>query len=455
MVNVVRNHLERFCIQHGYVNMRMVVAVSGGIDSTVLLHALSTLRDSLGLDLVVAHANHGLRGIESDDDERFVTSVSEAYHLPAYTERLAVTAYAQHTGLGIEASARTLRYAFLENTAVNVKSTVVAVAHTADDVAETLIANLARGSGLDGLASHAPIRPLTDAVTVIRPMLALQRSEVVEYAIQHGLAWREDSSNADLQYQRNRIRHEVLPVLRSVFGADVGERIARTAELLRDAQQIVRSASADVQCFDVADDRLHIYLAPFQILSPALQREVLRTALQKVDGYQASYADVHRIQLLIDAEPGSQASLSSGLVCWRERDELLVENNTQRADSPLMIQGDGLYNVDEMCLEVKTLPAHEVVINPNQTIAYIDASCVVGTMQCRRWEHGERFVPFGMNTSVLIADVLTNARIPVSKRKHIRVVSDASGILWVCGVRQAEHTRITRSTTHVITMRIS
>lgn len=448
--------IRHFLVDHHAVDTTVVAAVSGGVDSVMMLDALQRLAPDLGLTIVVAHANHNLRSEESDNDARFVEELCKEYSLPFSTCSLDVKGHAHATGMGIEASARTLRYEFLEQVASTYKAAFVAVGHNADDAAETFVAHIARGSGIDGLTSHRPSRRLNNTVMLIRPILGLQRNAIVEYAHTNGLQWREDSSNAEQHYQRNAIRHEVMPAMRTVFGPDVAHRIARSAELLRSAQQIVQLTVKEQQHLVTINDSggTCIAIAPLTQLPVAVQQELLRYAIQQQTHVAGGYHDTKRVSSLIQADAGSRVTISGNIVAWRERDEIRIQTSTLALHDMISIQKNGNYVAGDSRLISHTTMASNVNVEPNPDVAYLNADCIEGEMQWRVWQNGERFIPFGMQQQVLVADLLTNAHIPTSERRARRVVADAQGILWVCGLRQAERTRITSTTQTVTTLRI-
>ncbi len=442
-------------IAQGISSGTVVVGVSGGIDSVSLLHVLLSLSNQLNLTIVVAHANHGLRGHESDADEQFVVQLAQKLHVPWYAEHLPVRSHAVHLGKGVEAAARNLRYVFLSRVAEQHKARWVAVAHTANDVAETIIAHLARGSGIDGIVAHRSHRMLTENVTLVRPMLEIQRSQIKEYARIHNIEWREDSSNADLNYQRNHIRNTIIPGFINVFGPDVVLRLVRSAELLRQAQTIVDTAM--LPATDQITPTSHGVALPLSTLKPlstAEQTHVVRVAFQRAAGVAAGFSDTQRLLALVCAEPGSMATLSGSTSAWRERHAIVITTKSQESEPEIEVCGDGVFVAGEKALYVRTRSVEDTVFAFSPDEAYVDTESIHGSMVWRPWHHGERFVPFGMTESVLVADVLTNARVPTHLRRSIRVIADDQGILWVCGIRPAERTRITATTTFVTTFRI-
>ena len=207
---------------------RVVGAVSGGADSMALLHALCSLRETLQLQLFVAHLDHGLR-VSSAEDARFVQDAAKALKVPVVVERLPVCELCEKQGWSLEEGARHLRYQFLEKTAQKQSAVAVAVAHTADDQAETVLMRFLRGSGLAGLGA-IPVKRALGEVSLIRPLLSLWRSEVIEYLKQRRIAYREDESNRDKRFVRNRIRHELIPLLQESFNPKLKESLVQLAE---------------------------------------------------------------------------------------------------------------------------------------------------------------------------------------------------------------------------------
>lgn len=448
--------IRHFLVDHHVINTTVVVAVSGGVDSVTMLDVLRRLTPDLGLTIVVAHANHNLRNHESEEDAQFVKALCEKNSLPYSTTSLDVKGHAHTTGMGIEASARTLRYEFLAQVAATYKAAFVAVGHNADDAAETFIAHVARGSGIDGLTSHRPSRRLNNTVMLIRPILGLQRNAIVEYAHTNGLQWREDSSNAELHYQRNAIRHEVMPAMRKVFGPDVSQRIARSAEHLRSVQHIVQLTLQEHQHLVTTNDSggTSIAIAPLTQLPASVQQELLRYAIQQQTHVAVGYHDTMRVSSLVQSDAGSRVTITGNIVAWRERDEIRIQSSTLALYDMIPIQKNGRYVAGDLGLISHTTLASNIRVEPNPDVAYLNTDSIEGEMHWRVWQHGERFIPFGMQQPVLVADLLTNAHIPTSERRVRRVVADAQGILWVCGIRQAERTRITSTTQTVTTLRI-
>lgn len=450
--DVIVSEVVSSLARHAALGERMIIAVSGGIDSVTLLHTINTARSIHNLSCLVAHANHGLRGVDSDDDERLVVSIADSLGLPCITQRLDVGSYAGSSGLGIEGAARELRYQFLTHVAQENNASVVLTAHTMDDNAETMLMNLARASGTQGLSGIPPERGLVAGVRVIRPFLTISRSQVRDAALSAGLVWREDESNADQRFLRNRVRSVIMPAMREVFGPSVSERILRSSELVRDADAVVRSVvreiSPVVQTSGDAEAPSFLVEA-IKGLPRGLVHEIFRSALS------CSHEDVLRLTALLDAESGSEASLSEHRTALRERERIVVSALGSDVGTPeVAIDGDGTYVAGAYTLSVERCPLGDLHPRADASVAYVDASSLKGSLIWREWRNGDRFQPFGLNGTMLVSDLLTNSRVPHAERRHIRVICDEIGIVWVCGIRAAERTRITSTTTNILILTV-
>jgi tRNA(Ile)-lysidine synthase len=217
----------------------VVLAVSGGADSVALLRAFCTLCESKTDRHAVAHYNHGLRAAASDEDERFVAKLSESFGLPFVSERADSEIMQARARDGLEATARRLRYDFLEQVAQQQECRFVATAHTSDDQVETVLHRIVRGTGLGGLAGIPFTRPLGPNAQVVRPLLELTRSDVLQYLGELQQPYRHDASNDELHFTRNRIRHELLPSLRQSFNEQVDSSVLRLSKLASEAQQVI------------------------------------------------------------------------------------------------------------------------------------------------------------------------------------------------------------------------
>lgn len=315
---------------------RVLCAVSGGADSVCLLHALYQLRPAMGFTLTAAHYNHTLRGEESDRDEQFVrdfvASHCGAQTLPdgtvlpgveLVTGRGDVASAAREKGMGLEETAREMRYAFLEETADRMGCTCMVTAHNANDNAETVLMHLARGSALRGLAGMTPVRG-----KLLRPLLTTTREEIEEYLAYHALEHVEDSSNADESFSRNRLRRQVMPVLEQLYPGVV-RRMGETGRSLRADEEYMTSRARELAAKAVAAPQgLSI---PAKILTgapEAVATRAVRELIGRLNGGDQDCAAVHLwsvLDLCRDSDPSAQISLPYGLVARREYDALILD----------------------------------------------------------------------------------------------------------------------------------
>ncbi|MBI2794560.1 MAG: tRNA lysidine(34) synthetase TilS [Ignavibacteria bacterium] len=455
--------VDRFLVSTACQNTSIVTAISGGIDSVVMFHALHAIQDRRRLSINLVHVNHALRGSASDADELFVRDLAALHGCPFHSATVDVHAHAENTGKGIEASARELRYGVLFDVAQQTGSSAVLVGHNADDVAETLVMNLARGSGLDGLSSLQPERIVSDHLRILRPLLSIPRSEIREFALIKNIQWREDLSNEGMHFLRNRVRQEIMPQMRNVFGADVGCRIAATSSLLTNAREIVKRAvwqtaegktAVRHKHSEVQGGEVHIVLNTIADESRGMKTEIVRYALHSLSHQPPTMNDTLRTLDLIDCEVGSIATLSGGLHACRERDYIAIGvGQIKSSDEAIGIKSDGVYVAGSVKLEIRRKKTSDAYLDHHPSSATIDLSAVDGDMRWRRWADGDRMVPFGSTHSVLISDLLTNAKISHTDRRACRVLEDNQGILWLCGIRPAERTRVTSATQHVLIIR--
>lgn len=303
-------------------------AVSGGADSTALLHCLHTLKDKLGITLSAAHFNHQLRGEESERDEAFVRELCERWDIPLSVGRDDVRAYANAHKLGLEEAARACRYAFLEQ-----QSGLIATAHNADDQAETLLLHLLRGSGLRGLCGIPPKRG-----RIIRPLLSIPRRDILTYLQGEGLTWAEDSSNAADSYRRNRLRHSVLPQLYEEQ-PQLHRQLERMTGLLRQ-----EDAYLDEQAALLLQRNTDGWaVAPLAEAPAVLRRRALRQLLRQFLHQDVSLCHIEALEALLQAEhPSGSCSLPHGLQARRSYDRLLISQEAppKFEEIPLQIPGE-------------------------------------------------------------------------------------------------------------------
>ncbi|MDZ7698397.1 MAG: tRNA lysidine(34) synthetase TilS [Deltaproteobacteria bacterium] len=433
---------------------RVIVAVSGGPDSVCLLDILFRLRDVFGIHLVVAHLNHGLRPDVDAEETRFVASLADALSIPFVTEKTGDIA--GHGGGSLEEKARKMRYAFLERVRRKKAAQKIALGHTRDDQAETVLMRLMRGSGSSGLAGIPPVRDQT----IIRPLIELTREEVRRYLDARKLKFVFDASNQDTTFLRNHIRLNLIPALKAVQ-PKVVERIGRTADLMRAEkaylEDIARRWLADNGDTGKGGD-VQFSLDAFGALPVALRRHVVRCALLKAGGTlrRVSLTHIEAIEQMADS-PRSQASLSLPNGVLVRRCYPTLSFSTKRTSRPLdfsrRIHGPGRWSVDTLmytiCLEEIKRATLSHIPHSSWT-AYLDLALIRYPLVLRNLRPGDRFVPLGMTGQKKVKDFFIDLKIPSKQRKEIPLLVQGDTILWVGGLRIHEGFKVTPQTKTVL-----
>ncbi|HAM71667.1 MAG TPA: tRNA lysidine(34) synthetase TilS [Verrucomicrobiales bacterium] len=434
---------------------RVLVAVSGGIDSVTLLHALHTLAPLHEWTLVVAHFNHGLRGGESDGDERFVARLATRLGLRIQLGRGDVAAHARAGGLSIEMAARELRLAFLARAAVAANCKRVATAHHADDQVELFLLRASRGAGGEGLGGMRPAGPFPRhaPLRIIRPLLQVSRSQIEEWAGARRLRHREDRSNRSLDPLRNRLRLRVIPVLLRELGPEVRGGVLRSVELVRaEAEYVASVASSWLQG---RTPRLR-----FSRLPLAVQRQVLLQQLHRL-GLPAGFAGVEAMRL----RPGRPVTLEGGRVVLRE-----VGGRIQVLPKP----GRGEFLGEALALEMTAARggakhggarvrwsrrgdvSSRFVRQAKPGVEVFDAARVGTSIVLRHWRPGDRFQPLGMSRPAKVQDLFVNRKVPAPDRRRLLVAECGQGrIFWIEGLPPGDLFKVTPATGEFLVWRWS
>ncbi|MEI2688870.1 MAG: tRNA lysidine(34) synthetase TilS [Anaerolineae bacterium] len=459
-------------------NSTAIVGVSGGPDSLCLLHLLHALAPEQDVHLHVAHLHHGLRGHEADADAAFVQETAAAWGLSCTVERAGVAGLAQQTGATLEEAARAARYTFLGRLARQLGAPVVAVGHNADDQAETVLMHFLRGSGLAGLRGMQPVsrfplpqrQPPEPSLHLIRPLLFTSRSAILAYCQQHALEPRFDRSNEDTTFFRNRLRHELLPLLEG-YNPQIRRILGHTAALLADDYELLAGdllAAWPTALAEESEQRLVFDLGAWRALPTALQRGLLREAIQRLRASLRNVSYIHvdnAAWLLREGQAGDRMTLPAGLEIALSYDrfvvggagvELPIAGLPQLAteSQPLALPGVTPlppWQVECTVLTPAELPPHWQA-NGDRWQAWLDVDVLGPTPALRVGQPGDRFQPLGMaGHSKLLAELFTNAKIPAAARQRWPVLIAATGdIGWVCGLRIDQRAQVTTATQHIL-----
>lgn len=443
---------------------RVLVAVSGGVDSVVLLHVLAALAPRARARLAgVVHVHHGLRGEAADQDAGFCEQLATALGLPFDLLHVEVAAEAARRRWSIERTGHALRHAAYRLAARRRLATRIALGHTLDDQAETVILRLLRGAGTRGLAGMWPSQGL-----LIRPLLDVRRADVEHYAAQRGLSWREDASNRDLGIPRNAVRHVVLPALVDVAGPSLPERLARQADAWRDDEQWLAACVAGELPSVLtphADGGWLIDLPRLHEVPPLLRRRVRRAILEQLlPRGQVSLAVVDGLERLESLPAGRAARLRS-LRVTRDGSGLRVRLGGPSPDATpkrlaeaswavpgsLELEGGG-WRLEASVLRREAWKTDARPSADDEGMhAALDAARVGSLLMVRARRPGDRLRPLGLQGSQKLQDLFVNRKIPRSDRDLVPVVTTAHGqIAWVVGLAVGEEFAIQPHTTAVL-----
>jgi tRNA(Ile)-lysidine synthase len=422
---------------------RIVVAVSGGLDSVVLLRLLDELAPRQGWSLIVAHLNHGVRGRESDRDEAFVQATALRLGWPCVCGWVGRELRSRPRGVSLEMAAREARHRFLAEVAVQAGAPKIALAQHADDQIETVLLRLWRGASGEGLAGMRWLgpSPASADVQVVRPLLGQTRAALRLYARRATVAWREDQSNACEDITRNWLRREIIPRLRRRFGKGLAATVARTAELVGAEADLVSALARKWR----ASGR-----APFEALHPALQRRVVTQQLIEL-GMEPGFELVEWLR----AKTGVRRTIGPGRSLWRDAEggvqveQLGAVARFGRERCSVRLGGEaGRLAFGGLTVAWRIwVRAGRGHVRPSRRREHFDADRVGPAIALRHWQPGDRFCPIGLQVDAKLQDLFVNAQVPRDER-HRRVigVTAAGELFWVEGLRMAERFKITPQT---------
>jgi tRNA(Ile)-lysidine synthase len=446
MIGNVRNKISRTLTDYGMVapGDLVVTAVSGGPDSVCLLDCLGALTEEFGITLVVAHFDHGLRPHEDAAETAFVHRLADSLNLPFKTNPAPPEI---SPGGSEEEKARTARYSFLEEVRRQTGARRIALGHTIDDQAETVLMRLLRGSGTSGLAAIPPVRG--DAV--IRPMIRVSRREVLAYLAERGLDSMLDSSNTGTRYLRNRIRSEVMPVLTN-YQPRLVERLANTADILR----------ADDECLDsialawidehgpAGLDAPRIGISRWKLLHPALRMRVLRQLINRAGSLRRiDTRHLKAIERLAESpSPQGRLNLPGNLTARRSYDTLhITRKELPRNSFRHELEGPGTFILTDIGWKIdikEQEAAGPPGENPNQ--ADFDRDRLAFPLVLRSFRPGDRFIPLGMTGSKKVKDFFIDIKLPSTERATAPILTSGGRIVWLCGLRADERFKLTKNT---------
>ncbi len=417
---------------------RVLVAASGGMDSTALLFLLHLWRTKLGIQLAIAHVHHGLRGRSSDKDAAFVQALGKKMGISVFTEFADVKKLAKEAKLSIEETARELRYARLLKIAGENNFVKIVTAHHRSDQAETVLMRLLMGTGWQGLSGIRKMRG-----PYVRPLLEFTRREIEAYVHEKNIHYVQDETNSDSRFLRNRIRKELMPLLVSAYNPQAESHLAHLAAIAEATHAWIENATDRPfhKVCTVSDGKIGLaiktykkYLLPirFSIVGRIFEQQGAREGL--------SYKGFEQIDNLALVSPSRKRITFGNIECRKEYEYLIF---TALHSVPVLQRPRVLKSyVDQV----------DKQFGKNPYIEFIDADAIHGSLKLRIWKPGDRFIPLGMNTEKKLSDFFTDKKIPPSQRTWI--LCDKKRIVWVCGHRIDHRYKIGARTKRIMRLEI-
>jgi len=420
---------------------RLLLAVSGGVDSVVMAH----LCKSAGFDCALAHCNFQLRGQESEADEILVRSLSDYLEFPVYARKFDVEGTIREEGGSVQMVARELRYQWFQELATKQGFDAIATAHNLNDSIETFFLNLIRGTGIRGLLGIP-----TRNGNVIRPLLFATRREILEYARKHQIAFREDASNLETKYTRNKIRHDLLPVLEQIHPGMV-ETMSMNMVRLQEVEAIFRNAVEKERSllFVQEGDQTHVEIGALRSLSP------LGTWLYELfSPFGFSSAQCAGIKHMIDAPPGRR-SVSPTHQLFKDRDRLILVRSQVREVQRFYLDSPELPSSLPFSMDIEILDRHQLKKIPADPLtACLDFDVIQFPLTLRHWLHGDYFYPLGMDQMKKISDFFVDNKVPLPDKERAWILASGRKIVWIVGYRIDHRFRITERTKKVLILRV-
>lgn len=424
----------------------LLLAVSGGVDSMVMLDLFARIAPAWDFQLSVAHINHQLRAAESDADEAFVQKAAGDYGIPFYSTRVDTLGYAHAHHIGTQEAARRLRYEFFSALARSLNALVL-TAHHANDNAETVLMNVLRGAGVRGLGG-IPIR----RDFIARPLLFAYRHEIEEYAREFGIPFRTDSSNEKLEYRRNVVRTILLPHLEHAGFPDAVRTLNRLARAMRLLGEHIQNEVDRVLPLISGDDPFSLFslhIGRLMAMATNLRDEVILAVLRRL-AVEPTADRVHRILQLCTKPSGSRCDVGRGIVAYRHRDELLFFRPADYQPFEVSVRPETSYASARFEFEMHVaqfVPNH---FPADHERAFVDADKLGRSLTLRSWRHGDWFVPLGLQAKKKLSDFFTERKLPPVLKSIIPVLESDGAIVWVCGERIDDRFKITPQTRRVL-----
>ena len=426
---------------------KILLGLSGGPDSVFLFHFLQKFRKKFKIELGAVHINHKLRGKDANKDELFCKRLCDKYYVPFYSVRKNVKALSAKKKISLEEAGREVRYDVFEKTAKKEGYSIIATAHNCSDNAETVLLNLIKGTGIKGLAGIPPKRG-----NIIRPVLSVNKKEILQYLESKKHSYRTDSSNLDSDFERNFIRNELSPQIKAKLNPLFEEKLFNTAGIVRNIlpmlEKIVSTAIENSVKFQKG--KIKISVQGLKNFDESFYADIFKNAIENRLKISLKYKILNELVYLVKQQTGSQILLPGGYIAVKERNEIIIcKINKEKPFNEIEIKIGETVKVNSRRLSVRI---RDKYLNSaeNKDREYISADNIDEKFLIRRWKNGDRFHPLGLMGTKKVSDFLNEQKISSLDKKNQLVLINRNKIVWVIGIRLDDRFKITKSTQRII-----
>ncbi|EYE87926.1 tRNA(Ile)-lysidine synthetase [Fervidicella metallireducens AeB] len=426
----------------------IVIGLSGGPDSTALIHILNSLKDVLEIKLYAVHINHMIRGEEAFRDEEYSKTLAQSMGIPFFCKRIKIEDFARENKMSSEEAGRYVRYQFFDEVLNKMGAGKIALAHNLNDQVETMLMRFFRGSGISGIAG---IRPVRDG-KYIRPLLNCSRDEIERYCSENKLNPVIDSTNKECIYTRNKIRLELVPYIRENFNPRFEENMFKMADLAKDEDEYLNiKALEELEGIKIKDG---VLIDNFNELHIALKRRILRTLIELIKGNLNGIEVKHIeecIELISQKNTGKSISLPDDIECVIQYDIFKIRKKTDYSQFQYEIIINGETKIPElgMSLITKLIDSSEMV-RESFNVKYFDYDKIDGGLMVRNRRDGDYIYPKGMNGRKKIKDIFIDKKIPKEDREKLPLIALGSEILWIYGIRDTKNYKVDGNTKRIL-----
>lgn len=439
---------------------KVIAAVSGGPDSICLLHILYTLQEELNIKLYAAHINHCLRGEEADKDEEYVKDFCRKHDIECFSRKIDINNLAKERGLSSESAGREARYEFFDELFKELGAQKIALAHNANDQAETVLMRIIRGTGIEGMVGIKPVR----GNIFVRPLINIRRESIEAYCEENNLSPRIDKSNLENIYARNKVRLELLPYIKENFNSDIISALNRLSETISiDNNYLESKALKKYKIYCSNKEQKVIIDKEAFIEDEAILSRVIRLALKDVKGSLNNIEKVH-IYDLIDLHrlgTGKKLTLPENLIAYNNYGNIeiglskIYVNNKNTKEYELTIGEDNYIEQFDINVSIRIIDKNEKIdFKEKDYVKYFNYDKLKEKITVRNRKEGDRFSPFGMKGNKKLKDLFIDLKVPKEERDNIPLICFDDEIAWISGYRISENYKVDKNTKNILEIKI-